>query len=129
MTRRRVLLLGSVAVVAALALTAWAVWPRQPLVITEANILRIKEGMTRAEVEAILGGRARNDVGRAAYGSYPDGLWASAVTHGAVQEWIGPEYAVGVVFRDDDRVLLVMGGRMMLHDETLVQRLLRWLHL
>jgi hypothetical protein len=54
MTRRRALLLGSTAVVAALAVTGWIV-SRQSA-ITRENGARISEGMTMAEVEAILGG-------------------------------------------------------------------------
>jgi hypothetical protein len=56
MTRRRVLLLGSVAIVAALAVALWLTWPR-PSAITADNVAMIKPGMILAEVEAILGGR------------------------------------------------------------------------
>jgi hypothetical protein len=46
------------AVVAVLATgLAFALWPR-PDWITEANCARLREGMSRAEVEAILGGPA-----------------------------------------------------------------------
>ncbi len=53
--RKRKLLLGSLA--GALVLTgvaAFVLWPR-PRRITEENFARIKQGMTLAEVEAILG--------------------------------------------------------------------------
>ena len=60
MTRRRVLLLGSVAVAAVLAVAVWVVWPTATA-ITADNAARIKEGMTSAEVEAILGGPARDE--------------------------------------------------------------------
>jgi hypothetical protein len=59
MTRRRVLLLGSVAVVAALVVTWWAL-PR-PSAIHQENAAKVKEGMTLAEVEAILGGPPRDE--------------------------------------------------------------------
>ncbi len=60
MTRSRVLLLGTVAVAAALAVAAWTVWPTATA-ITADNAARIKQGMTLAEVEAILGGPARDE--------------------------------------------------------------------
>src|SRR5262249_60673684 len=52
--RRRLLLFGLLAVMAALAVAVWLVWPRSA--INRANYERIEQGMTRAEVEAILGG-------------------------------------------------------------------------
>jgi hypothetical protein len=54
---RRVYLLGvGLALVAlALALTDWAVGPRPG--VTEANLRRLKPGMTLAEVQAVFGGR------------------------------------------------------------------------
>ena len=58
MGRRRVLLLGSAAVVVVgLAIGVWTLWPRTA--ITEENAAKLRPGMTLAEVEAILGGPAR----------------------------------------------------------------------
>ncbi len=56
---RRLLLLAVVAVAMALASGTWLLWPRTA--ITRENAAKIKEGMTLAEVEAILGGPARHD--------------------------------------------------------------------
>jgi len=61
MTRRRVLLLGSVAVVT--ALLVWVVWPT-PSAINRENAKQIAEGMSLSEVEALLGGPSRNDATR-----------------------------------------------------------------
>ena len=86
MTRRRVLLLGSVAALAAMAFGAWVTWPR-PSAITDENSVKIQTGMTLAEVEAILGGPPRNEVGHA----------ADRVEYGQPRvvlderRWIGPE--------------------------------------
>ena len=59
MTRRRVLLLGSVAVVAAMPVAVWLLSPRTA--ITPENAAKIQPGMTLAEVEAILGGPPRDE--------------------------------------------------------------------
>jgi hypothetical protein len=52
--RRRTLLVALAGLAVLLSVGAVLVWPPADR-ITEANFLRIKEGMTRAEVEAILG--------------------------------------------------------------------------
>ena len=44
----------------ALGLALWLLWPRESA-ITEENIASIQIGMTRAQVEAILGGPARDE--------------------------------------------------------------------
>jgi hypothetical protein len=61
MTRRtpRLLLFGLTAAVLAIMLAAWALWPRTA--ITRENADKIRMGMTLAEVEAILGGPARDE--------------------------------------------------------------------
>jgi hypothetical protein len=58
MPRRRFLLCALVAVVAALA-GVWLLWPRTAL--TRENAERIEMGMTLAQVEAIMGGPARDE--------------------------------------------------------------------
>jgi hypothetical protein len=59
MTRRRVLLFGLPTAVAAVAVAVWLLWPRTA--ITRENAAMIVRGMTLAEVEAVLGGRARTE--------------------------------------------------------------------
>jgi hypothetical protein len=62
MTRRRMLLFGLLAAVAAvvgIAVAAWLLWPGSA--ITRENAADIREGMTLAEVEAMLGGPARDE--------------------------------------------------------------------
>jgi hypothetical protein len=57
-TRRRLLVFGPLAV-AALVVGMWLLWPRTA--ITRENAAKIQAGMTLAEVEAILGGPARDE--------------------------------------------------------------------
>src|SRR4051812_12875345 len=56
---RRLLLFSVPAALVAGLLAAWLLWPRTA--ITRENAERVQVGMTRAEVEAILGGPARDD--------------------------------------------------------------------
>jgi hypothetical protein len=60
MTRRRVLLLGCVTAVVVIVVAAWALWPA-PTAITTDNAAWITQGMPLADVEAILGGPARDE--------------------------------------------------------------------
>src|SRR5262245_11545526 len=59
--RRRMVVVGLLAALGALGLTLWLLWPRTA--ITLENAARIESGMTRAQVEAILGGPARDEAG------------------------------------------------------------------
>ena len=84
---RRVYLLGvGLALVAlALAFTDWALSLRPG--VTEANVRRIREGMTMKEVELILGGRGE--------------WWMEGTTcqrRDALWAWIGPHGRVFVGF-------------------------------
>jgi outer membrane protein assembly factor BamE (lipoprotein component of BamABCDE complex) len=60
MTRRRLLLFALIAVAVVLAVGVWLLWPRTA--ITRENAAKIQAGMTLAEVEAILGGPARDEM-------------------------------------------------------------------
>jgi hypothetical protein len=57
--RRRLLILAVAGTVVMLAVGAWLFWPRTA--ITRENAAKIQRGMTLAEVEAILGGPARDE--------------------------------------------------------------------
>jgi hypothetical protein len=57
-TRRR-LLFSLPAGLAVALVTAWLFWPRTA--ITEENAAKVQVGMTLAEVEAVLGGPARDE--------------------------------------------------------------------
>ena len=60
--RTRHLLLLALPAVLALGLVAWLLWPRTDITaITEENAEKIREGITVAEIEAILGGSGRSE--------------------------------------------------------------------
>ena len=65
MRRSRRLFVVSVAAMSLVLSSAgwnfWATWPRS--VITRENAAKIRPGMTGAEVEALLGGAARDETG------------------------------------------------------------------
>jgi hypothetical protein len=125
MTRRRVLLLGSVAVVAALVVAAWIAWPCASS-ITFENANRIHHGMTLQEVEAILGGPARDDTGGVNNG-VEYGVTELVIGDG-YREWIGPEYGILIAFRSD-RAGQIWIGNTRRQTFSPVDRLRRWLGL
>jgi hypothetical protein len=112
MTRRRVLLLGSVAVVAACAIVV-TVWPRTA--INRWNAARIEKGMTRAEVEAILGGPPRQE-------GEPYPIFMSGPRP---ERWGTPQLLVCVWFDNDDRVHSVH----LFNDDGPLELVRRWLRL
>jgi hypothetical protein len=61
MTRRRLLLFGVSVAVVVLSVGVWVFWAQPRTMITRENAARIQVGMTLGEVEAILGGPARNE--------------------------------------------------------------------
>src|SRR6266566_3187740 len=61
-TRRRLFLFGLLVALLVVGAGVWLLWPRTA--ITRENAAKIEVGMTLGEVEAILGGPPRNDVGR-----------------------------------------------------------------
>src|SRR5256885_642573 len=93
MTRRRVLLLAVPSTAVALAVAAWLLWPR-PSAITPENIDRITDGMALAEVEAILSGPARDEIGKTSQQIEPDGT----------RRWVANGCAVSMTFDQQMRV-------------------------
>jgi hypothetical protein len=118
--RRRLVLLGVPAAVVAVALVVWLLLPRGTA-ITRGNAAKIQPGMTRAEVEALLGGPA---------GDYTAGRYAAAPEPVAVggpsfSEWLGEECSVMVSFDEEDRVVRSQ-VRPVVNLDTLGNRLHRW---
>jgi hypothetical protein len=128
MTRRRVLLLGSVAVVVALIATVCLTW-RRPSVITADNLAKIKLDMTLAEVEAILGGPPRDESDGLCRPAYPSISRLAFHTDGMPSvEYVGPDCAIRITFYQN-RVVWLLFGDMMRTDETSLEKLRRWLGL
>jgi hypothetical protein len=134
MTRRRVLLLGSIAVVAALAVTGWVV-SRQSA-ITRENAARISEDMTLAEVEAILGGPERDDsTGPTEFDPDRDNL-VYVITGSdletrplTVHWWHTDTVSIGVSSSADGHVWAVDKRPMRRQSQGALDTLRRWLHL
>jgi hypothetical protein len=57
--RRRLLFLSFTAVVIGVAVGVWLLWPHTA--ITRDNFAQLRVGMSRSEVEAVLGGPARDE--------------------------------------------------------------------
>ena len=139
MTHRRVLLLGSVAVVAAVAVMGWSLWPA-PTAITTDNAARIKDGMALAEVEAILGGQARDEatgpVERIEPPEFapPDPRGISyrieiVDMRANVQRWESDQARVWVHFDDNGIVTDCQVFALRRQEEGALAVLRRWLHL
>jgi hypothetical protein len=94
--RRKPTILALCFAAVVLVLTAWLLW--RPSAVTKENIHRIQPGMTRAEVEAILGGPPQEEPGGGLM--YLDGDSVSAGPLRGSANWIGDDWAVTVQFRD-----------------------------
>ena len=106
----------------ALGLALWLLWPRE-WAITEENIGRIQKGMMRAEVEAILGGPARDDSGGAR--RMEDGDMIFRIIGCSEEEWIGNERSVVVYFRDG--LVIRLRTFFVVPPPTVLQKVRSWL--
>jgi hypothetical protein len=132
--RRRLLLLGLPAALMVALLAAWLLWPRTA--ITRANAARVENGMTLVEVEAILGGPARDE---SSGELQPDGGWQE-VRRLMVMEMIrsdDPQYRlwksntllIGVHLAADGRVYSTESVPVQRVHESPFDRLRRWIGL
>jgi hypothetical protein len=112
-----------------LAVCAFAAYMRpRPSAINEENVAKIKRGMALAEVEAILGGPARDEShGRASPLYQTIGLVATPLGAYPSKEWISTEAAVEVEFGDDEVVMTSTRGVIRWHPEvSLLETVRRW---
>jgi hypothetical protein len=112
---RRFLFLSLAAIAVGVAVGMWLLWPRT--VITPDNASRIRQGITIAEVEAILGGPERDEstgpLEHADSGNMLTGPWANGAHFFEVKEnrdlarsaddhrlWLSNMAIIGVWFRN-----------------------------
>jgi hypothetical protein len=144
---RHLLLFGLPAVLVAVALAAWLLWPRTA--ITRENAARIQDGMSLAEVESLLGGPARDETTGPVTldeggGNPADGIgyplrelrmrqWIDLLVWGALRprapQWKSNHVTIRVEFDAHDRVADFGVYRMRRVDEGPLDRLRRWLGL
>lgn len=128
---RRILLFGLFATLTG----AWLLWPRPTTAITRENAERIKLGMTIAEVEAILGGPARDDNAGPIEvddpGKFPS--WARMQTRGGLIEgeekiWRSDTVQIWLGFADHC-VIVLATYNVHRSEESPIDTFRRWLHL
>src|SRR5437868_999234 len=98
MTRRRLLLLALPVALVLLGVGAWVLWPRTAITVENGD--RIREGMTRAEVESILGGPERIE----ATGPVKYGNGAAERTHAQPGMWMSDHALILMHFDDAGQV-------------------------
>jgi hypothetical protein len=138
MIRRRLLICGTLAGFILLGIGLWLFAPRTA--ITRENAARIEQGMTLAEVEAILGGPSRNDATgpvvadedeepmRLECHQYITAMQRIAGDRGPVH-WQSNRVIVSVSFGDDGRVRACSCILTRPADEGPLDMLRRWLGL
>ncbi len=134
---RRTLLLALPVTLGMIAAALWLLWPRTA--ITRENAARIQPGMTRADVEALLGGPARDDTtGPVAREDPPEFAPPDAqgrrfritlIDLRPHLEWHSDEVQVWVHVDAEGRVTDCRAFPMRRTDESLLDRLRRWLGL
>jgi hypothetical protein len=117
--RRRKLLVALAGLAVVVAAGVIALWPTRPNRVTRENYDRIQIGMTRAEVEAILGPPGD-------YTTRPQTLWWPPWSVGLSDRWRGDEFAIGLIFDHKRRVRVkYCADHIVLHlDQTAFDNLL-----
>jgi hypothetical protein len=132
-TRRRLLVFGLLATLTGLGLGGWLLWPRTA--ITRENAAKIKRGRTLAEVEAILGGPARNEsTGSVEKDVDDEPPRVTAPRLPRADEWTGYAWLsdnvqVLLIFDADERAIGIEAHPMRRIPETTLEMLCRWLGL
>lgn len=121
MTRRSLLLFGQSAAIAVLAVCALLLPPRSSAINRE-NAEKITNGMTVREIEAILGGAARDDSTGPVEPAVM--LW----TRGKRMRWLSDSVSVSV-YVEDGLVATHVCEEMRRVQESPIGKLRRWLHL
>jgi hypothetical protein len=115
MTRRRTLLFTTL-VIAVVAIGVWLLWPHESLSeINQENAERVHFGMTLAEVEALLGGKARREANGTIEPDYEEFATVQALDDHVVTAmrleqrgaklWRSNHAMIWVQFDSDERVI------------------------
>jgi hypothetical protein len=122
-TRPRLLLLGILASLLSLCFGIWVLWPRNTA-ITNESFDKIRRGMTQSEVEAILGGPARDETcGRAFFLETMSGSWSPKPPG---LQWTSERCAISVSFREG-RVYAKDSATVCNPDQTFFNRVCCWI--
>jgi len=128
--RRRLSLFGLPVALVALGVAGWLLLPRTA--ITRENAAKIQEGMTLAEVEAILGGPARDDTTGPTTGNAP---WGTAQIIGHIPRWVSTKdwdsdsVSIVVRFDSDQRVTDYLAYHTRRTDVGVLAMFRRWVRL
>jgi SmpA / OmlA family len=131
MTRRRLLLFALPVTLVLLGSAAWALWPHSTA-ITWENAKKIKEGMTMADVEAILGGPTRDETAGCAVPDMwaedadPPGMFIRSAYLPKSIFWTSEQRAIEVIFKDD-RVWRCYSYPAVRVRDTFLDRARRWI--
>ena len=128
MTRRRLLLFGLLIGSLALGASIWSLWPRSA--INLENAAKIQCGMTLADVEAILGGPARDETRGRGVVMYPGpGMvgWELFFEDLTVAEWLSEECGIWIAFEKKRVVKKRVANVTLREEQTILQMFLRWL--
>jgi hypothetical protein len=123
-TRCRLLLFGFIIGSLGLGAGLWLVWPSASA-INELNAARIQTGMTLAEVEAILGGPARDETGGRG-GGLVTPIGSRHFPQGPDAAWTSEDCAVSVYLREG-RVYFTEAAPVFIFEDTLLRRVRRWI--
>jgi hypothetical protein len=130
--RKRLRLFALIAGIVALVAFAWLLGSRTPTTaITPANAAKIRNGMTVGEVEAVLGGPARDEcTGPIVYDASVGRVSHSLPENGLINIWQSDTVQLSVVFRDG---VVVYHSPLPVHrvdvDASVFDRLRGWLGL
>jgi hypothetical protein len=122
---RGILFFSVAAAVLALGAGVWLLWPGPA--ITEEAIRRIRLGMTRQEVQEIIG-LPRDENGGLAGAEY-QGSVRGSIRSRDTAEWLGLEVAITIYFENDRVAGYQRGNILALPQETLAMKLRRLLGL
>lgn len=131
MSRRRLLLFGVSVAVVMLDLGGFVLWAQPRTAITRENAAKLQRGMTLEEVQASLGGPARNDGTGLIEEDDPNlpPLPISWPENGTLVTWVSSSVKVDICFATDDRMVESYVDSIHRVQQSPLDMLRRWLGL